>query len=375
MDFLPVGKPTCYRLVAFALRFAAIIFAPACPQPPMNQWVTFDRSDFLIYLLNYPGVITINYIIFGPIYFQDKSLLIESTLLINGCGAIIFVTLTTWMKYMRFRYGAPDQFNLRLLYSMLMYMAVEMSMILLLFWVYDRLGYPYKPETIPWVLLIGLAFNVISAGSHESIYTYNQLRESTRREYQLKQLYMQQQMDVLKQQVNPHFLFNSLNSLLTLIGEDPRKAEVFTEEMSSVYRYVLRANEQNLTTLDVELEFIQSYAHLLRTRYGTGFELLIRVDAGFRSYQLPPLTLQLLVENAVKHNVVLTGKPLTITIQTDNLANLHVQNNVQKKKQGVVSNGVGLANILAKYEMLGQPKPFVRETGGHFIVALPLIPA
>ncbi len=346
----------------------------------MKQWATFDRSDFLIYLLNYPAVVIINYIIFGPVYFQDKSLLLKATLLINGWGAVNFVILTTWMKYMRFRYGAPDQFNQRLLYSMLMYVAVEISIILLLFWLYDRFGYPYKPETIPWVLMIGLVTNVISAGSHESIFTYNQLRESARREIELKRLHMQQQMDVLKQQVNPHFLFNSLNALLTLIGDDPRKAEVFTEEMSSVYRYVLRANrgdgpEQDLTTLDAELAFIRSYAHLLRTRYGTGFELLIRIDPGFRTYQLPPLTLQLLVENAVKHNVVLANKPLTITIQTDELANLHVQNNIQKKKQGVVSNGVGLTNILAKYELLGQPRPFVHETDCQFIVALPLIPA
>ncbi|MEZ0612029.1 sensor histidine kinase [Fibrella sp. WM1] len=341
----------------------------------MKQWAKFDRFDFLVYSLNYPAVIVANYIIFGPVYFRDRSLFIGATLIINVWGAIVFVVLTTWMKYMRFRYGSPDQFGQRLLYSMLMYVGFMMTTILLVYWMYDRLGYPYKPETIPWILMICFVTNVTSAGCHEAIFTYNQLRQSTQREYQLKQLHMQQQMDVLKQQVNPHFLFNSLNTLLTLIGEDPRKAEVFTEEMSSVYRYVLRANEQDLTNLEVELDFIYSYAHLLRTRYGAGFALHIQVDPRFRTFQLPPLTLQLLVENAVKHNVVLANKPLTITIQTDELANLHVQNNIQKKKQGVVSNGVGLTNILAKYEMLGQPRPSVREEINQFIVALPLIPA
>lgn len=341
----------------------------------MKQWVLFDRYDFLIYLLNYPAVFIANYVVFGPAYFHDRSLFLGATLITNLCGIGIFVSLTLWMKYMRFLYGGPDQFGQRLLYSMLMYVGVMMSTILAIYWIFDQLGYPYKPETIPWVLMIGFVTNVTSAGCHESIFTYNQLRESTQREYRLKQLHMQQQMDVLKQQVNPHFLFNSLNSLLTLIGEDPRQAEVFTEELSSVYRYVLRANEQDLTDLATELDFIHSYTHLLKTRYGAGFHVFIQVDPRFQTYQLPPLTLQLLVENAVKHNIVLKNKPLTVEIQTDGLANLYIRNNIQKKKQGVASNGVGLTNILAKYEVLGQPRPSVREETGQFVVALPLIPA
>ncbi|GAB3549497.1 sensor histidine kinase [Spirosoma fluminis] len=341
----------------------------------MKQWAKFDRYDVLIYLLNYPALIIANYVIFGSVYFQDRSLFVPATLIANAWGLFVFVTLTMWMKYMRFCYGAPDQFGQRLLYSMLGYVFLLMSVILVIYWTYDQLGYPYKPETIPWVLMIGFVTNVTSAGSHESIFTYNQLRESTRREYELKQLHMQQQMDVLKQQVNPHFLFNSLNSLIALISENPQQAETFAEELSSVYRYVLRANEQNLTNLDTELEFIRSYAHLLRTRYGDGFRLVTQVDKQFGRYQLPSLTLQLLVENAVKHNVVMGSRPLTVEIRTDGLANLYVRNNLQQKKQGVVSNGVGLNNIIAKYEMLGQPRPTVREEAGQFVVALPLITA
>ncbi|WP_461040553.1 sensor histidine kinase [Spirosoma harenae] len=206
-----------------------------------------------------------------------------------------------------------------------------------------------------------------------------QLLQSEQEREKLRVANMQSQLDALKQQVNPHFLFNSLNSLIALIRKNPRQAETFAEELSSVYRYVLRANrsdgpDQNLTDLATELDFIQSYAHLLQTRYGNGFELSIDVNGRFSRYQLPPLTLQLLVENAVKHNVVLTTKPLRVEIQTDELANLHVRNNLQPKKQGVISNGVGLANIMAKYEMLGQAKPSVREEAGQFVVALPLIP-
>lgn len=201
-----------------------------------------------------------------------------------------------------------------------------------------------------------------------------QLAQSEQERERLRVANMQSQLDALKQQVNPHFLFNSLNSLLALIRRNPQQAETFTEELSSVYRYVLRANEQNLIDLDAELDFIHSYTHLLQTRYGSGFAITIQVDPQYGRHQLPPLTLQLLVENAVKHNVVTAQKPLTVEIQTDGSANLHVRNNLQRKKQGVISNGVGLANILAKYEMLGQAKPSVREEAGQFVVALPLIP-
>ncbi len=342
----------------------------------MKQWANFDRYDFLIFLLNYPAVIFFNFILFGARYFRDASLFVPATLALTIWGVFIFVILTLWMKYMRFRFGAPHQFGQRLLYSMLMYVGVMIISTTGIFYlVYGILGYPYKPETILWLLIIGFVTNVISAGCHESIYTYNQLRQSTQREFTLKQLHLQQQMDVLKQQINPHFLFNSLNSLIALIDEDPRQAGTFAEELSSVYRYVLRANEQNLTDLNTELEFIHSYAHLLRTRHGIGFQLVTQVDERFGRYQLPPLTLQLLVENAVKHNVVMAKKPLLVEIQTDELANLHVRNNVQQKKQGVVSNGVGLSNIIARYEMLGQPRPTVRQEAGQFVVALPLIPA
>ncbi|MBO0952882.1 sensor histidine kinase [Fibrella forsythiae] len=339
----------------------------------MKQWVSFDRYDILIYLLNYPAVIIANYIIFGPAYVQDGPLFTTATLIINGWALVIFLTLTSWMKYMRYSYGAPDQFGQRLLYSMLMYVGVMMVVIPLIYWSYDRFGLPYKAETIPWILMIGFVTNVISAGCHEAIFTYGQLQKSTQREFDLKQLHLQRQMEVLKQQINPHFLFNSLNSLIALIGENPSQAELFAEELSSVYRYVLRANERNLTELDSELEFIHSYAHLLRTRHGAGFELITRVDPRFGRHLLPPLTLQLLIENAVKHNVVLADQPLVIEIQTDELANLHVRNNLQPKQKDVLSNGVGLSNIIARYQMLGQPLPTVRQEAGQFVVALHLI--
>ncbi|GAA4454184.1 hypothetical protein GCM10023189_20340 [Nibrella saemangeumensis] len=215
---------------------------------------------------------------------------------------------------------------------------------------------------------------------YESLFFAKESREANRRLQQaerekeaLEKANLHSQLEALKQQVNPHFLFNSLNSLISLIGENPAQAERFAEELSTVYRYLLRSNEQNLTPLATELEFIQSYYHLLQTRHGAGLNLVVQVDKQFEKYQLPPLTLQLLVENAVKHNMILAEKPLTVEITTDAANRLIVRNTLQRKNGRVVSNGVGLSNILTKYRVLGQPAPQVQEDNGQFVVTLPLV--
>jgi hypothetical protein len=211
--------------------------------------------------------------------------------------------------------------------------------------------------------------------AQNSIQYQKRLKEAEREQEKLRAATLESQLDALKQQVNPHFLFNSLNVLDSLIEDDPKQARVFLEELSTVYRYLLRSNEQHLTDLSTELDFIQSYFHLLKTRHGEGVRLAIAVDDRFQGYQLPPLTLQLLVENAVKHNIVLPEQPLCIAISTDGQSQLQVRNNLQRKTLRVASNSVGLTNILTKYQMLNQPAPTIHEADGQFVVTLPLIAA
>lgn len=182
------------------------------------------------------------------------------------------------------------------------------------------------------------------------------------------------QMMALQAQLNPHFLFNSLNSLSSLIADEPAKAERFVDEMSSVYRYLLRTNDYELTTLQTELAFIDSYYHLLKTRYGAGIDLDKHIAKEFLQYKLPPLTLQLLLENAVKHNVVSAEQPLRISMSTNADGWLTVRNTLQRRTGNRVnSTQKGLLNILTKYQLLGQAAPTVGETGEEFFVSLPLI--
>lgn len=135
-------------------------------------------------------------------------------------------------------------------------------------------------------------------------------------------------MTSLKVQINPHFLFNSLGSLSSLIEEDPKKAQEFLEQMSAVYRYLLQANEKHVTTLQEEMEFITSYSNMLKTRFAEGLQLMVEIDKAYTKYLLPPLTIQILLENAVKHNSALPTKPLQVKIFTDDVQNLVLQNNL-----------------------------------------------
>ncbi|GAB4014254.1 histidine kinase [Spirosoma sp. KCTC 42546] len=181
------------------------------------------------------------------------------------------------------------------------------------------------------------------------------------------------QMRALQSQINPHFLFNGLNTLSSLIDESPTQAGEFVDELSNVYRYLLRSNENELTTLRIELRFINSYFHLLRTRFGRSVSLEVAVDEAYMETLLPPLTLQLLVENAVKHNVVLSQSPLRIRIRSTDTQQLVVENSLQRKTLRVESNGVGLSNISVKYRLLNQPAPIIEEWDGWFQVTLPLL--
>jgi hypothetical protein len=184
------------------------------------------------------------------------------------------------------------------------------------------------------------------------------------------------QMRALQAQLSPHFLFNSLNSLSSLIADEPTKAERFVDELSNVYRYLLQATDQELIPLAAEIKFINSYYHLLKTRYDQGINLEINIDDSDKTCLIPPLTLQLLIENAVKHNIVSASNPLVIQIFTDNDGFLIVRNNLQRKRVNrLMSTKKGLQNIKLKFQLLNQPAIYISEADKLFNVAVPLIPS
>jgi len=236
------------------------------------------------------------------------------------------------------------------------------------------LGTPVSNKVVTvGICLADLAGILLVVTAYEAFYLLGKWQESQLSYEHRRRAGLQSQLQSLKNQINPHFLFNTLNSLSSLIIESPRHAEVFVDELAKVYRYLLQANASELAPLAAELAFIQSYYHLLRTRYGEGLELYIAVADDFLPYQLPPLTLQMLVENAVKHNVILPSRRLRIAIVTTPQGRLCVRNNLQPRATRPTSNHVGLANIAARYQLLAQTALVVDDADGQFTVTLPLL--
>lgn len=233
--------------------------------------------------------------------------------------------------------------------------------------------YDFGWKTVLLNLTQSAVTTIFILGLTEAFYQNEQLHRSEKEREELQRFHLHAQYDSLKQQLSPHFLFNSLNSLSSLIAIDPPRAEKFVEELSQVYRYLLQSNQNELTTLRRELDFIQSYLHLLQTRFGEGLKVTMEVSEAAKRCLIPPLTLQLLVENAVKHNEASAAHPLRLSIASQNDERLLVSNNLQRRSITVPSEKVGLANIIARYRLLNHPYVEVRETEGEFGVVLPLI--
>ncbi|TAG23767.1 MAG: histidine kinase [Cytophagia bacterium] len=201
-----------------------------------------------------------------------------------------------------------------------------------------------------------------------------QLRKSQMEAEQLKKASVQAELQAIRNQVNPHFLFNNLSVLAALIPKDTNASVDFVQQFSKVYRYVLVSHEKELVTLDEELHFIDAYLFLLEKRFGAALRANINVSAQARKKKLVPVALQMLIENAVKHNIVSERRPLYLTIKDIDSQVLVVQNNLQRRLHDEeLSTGIGLSNILQRYAFLGGQTPEVQQTNTDFIVKLPLL--
>ena len=277
--------------------------------------------------------------------------------------------------YWRRKYPALSQSRSRIISQFLGCMLVTILIRYINVWFYDKTffwGYMFPPEGYLYSIFVGLLYVIIVAGIYESLYYFHKWKQLFSEAEALKRENLQTQLDSLKAQINPHFLFNNLGSLSSLIMENQERAVDFVNELSSVYRYLLQANEKNLTSLKSELDFLRDYFHLLKTRFGEGIVLSIEIEERYFSSLLPPLTLQLLVENAVKHNAVLPSKPLSIRVYAKD-DQLVVSNNLQKKNGAVISNKLGLRTIISKYRLMNTEAVMVNDNGSSFTVTLPLI--
>lgn len=179
------------------------------------------------------------------------------------------------------------------------------------------------------------------------------------------------QFEMLKNQINPHFLFNSFNTLAALIPDDPKKAEDFTEKLSGFFREILSAQDHETNSLQRELELAEDFIFLQQSRYGDNLKYSVQIDSSKFGCQLPTLALQILLENAVKHNQISSNTPLFVRVYTED-NNLVVSNNLQLRSPKPESTGLGLSNLFNRFEILMGKIPEVNTQDGNFNVILPL---
>ncbi len=338
-------------------------------KPTKLQTYSFIASMPLIDFL-------LNYILYDQRIFSDIRIWLLSFPLIFIIGIGSWRTHVMISNFTKNQYPELHQTRIRLLIMALCiipFMSLSVSVIFLLYAKLGILGYRFFTADFKAGLLVGFAVNLIFETLFEADYMLEKYKESVQEKETFRQLSVAQEFDALKSQVNPHFLFNCFNTLSSLISEDKQKAETFLNELSKVYRYLLRNNENGLSTVENEIRFIESYYQLLQTRHGEAVHLNVQVDKRYLPYLLPSLSLQLLVENVVKHNVLSRSDPQAIDIFTTAGNKLVINNNVRKRTVKAPSNRVGLENIKAKYILLKQPGFQVMEDDRNFTVVLPLI--
>ncbi|MBC7849831.1 MAG: histidine kinase [Chitinophagaceae bacterium] len=338
----------------------------------------YSGKDYVVLILFIvPFTVAMNGVIFGHAYFSKWTMFVLATVITGIAFAIDFVLCGSVAVLLKKRFPLESQVSVRFSFMIVAFIIITGLFLLLLFRGYETIdfyGYTFNEKGFIWAYVcMGIA-NIFLTFLHEGIARYRDWSLNLRETEELRKAYKQSQLQGLKSQVNPHFLFNSLNSLSSLISEDEDRAEKFLDEMSKVYRYMLRTDDEQMVTLGTELKFIESYIHVLKARYGDGLEVKVSVNDADKQLMMPPLTLQILVENAFSQNMISKSSPLKICIASDDGRSVIVRNNIQPK---VVTETMDfeaeLDNLIRKYQLLNKPLVVADDGATQRTIRLPLI--
>jgi len=324
-----------------------------------------------------PFTLMLNSVIFGSLYFLDWQLFALATI-ITGVGVCIDFILCGFVAVlMKKRFPLEKDVGRKLVFMILSFWLFTTLFLYLLFRGYEWIrlyGYSFNESAFIWSCIAFGIVNVFLTFLMEGVAGYESWKDSMDETEKLSKAYNQSRLLGLKSQVNPHFLFNSLNSLSSLISEDEQGAEKFLDEMSKVYRYMLRHEVDQLVTLETELKFVDSYYYLLRVRYGDALQIVNAVHENDKFHDIPPLTLQVIIENSFTLNALNKNAPLQIFIQSNGTGVLEIRNSIQPK---IITDNInyeaGLDNLVNKYYLLTHHPLTISETKTERCISIPLI--
>ncbi len=291
---------------------------------------------------------------------------VSSTPIWLGCRAIVFYL---WNKYPW--HTKPFKHLIIEIIGLTLYTLIAGFIIHLITNAIFKNPFSYEVTTVSVALSIAVTFFITSI--HEGLFFFNRWSETRITSEKLEKENIQSQYEVLKNQINPHFLFNNLNTLIGLIEENPQSAVDYVQTVAGFYREIINLRNKDVISLSEEISMVKSYLSLVEKRYGTNLQVEITLADNLMETYIAPLTMQMLVENAIKHNIISRDKPLTIEVFNSAFNFLAVRNNLQPRENDEPSSKFGLQNIARRYSFLSEKKVEIIETKTSFMVLIPIL--
>ncbi|MGF1585521.1 MAG: sensor histidine kinase [Bacteroidales bacterium] len=331
-------------------------------------------KDLKLILIGIPVVAAIGLLLFGTKYIQEN----ELTLLISIISSILTTTII-WLGVRRIVIYLWDKHPWELnplrhlvieVFSILGYTAFAGTLI-------SGLWYIFKPEIVDFDrfginFLFTLLITFFITSLHEGWFFFQQWKKTLVKSEKLAKENIHSQFDTLKSQISPHFLFNSMNTLVNLIEEDQKLAVEYVQRSADYYRNILNLKDKDVIPLADELRLIEDYYFLQKKRFGDNLTLKLNIPGELETTVVAPLAIQMLFENAVKHNIISRDKPLNISISSENDF-IVVENNLQPREKDADSNGIGLQNIANRYRYLSSREVNVTSSTDRFEVRVPVL--
>ena len=333
----------------------------------------YYRSEkfWIEWLTVVPLAIALGFYFYGSSFYSSLESFLSRTLILVIIGTIISVLNHLVRFYALYYFHKLNQWTVRITLSLIAYLIVSLGISLLAFKLFSFFPFLVVTEEKKNIsLLVTIFITIIGAILYEANTYYHQWKSAIAEEEQLEKLNLESQFQSLQGQLNPHFLFNSFNALQSLVDQSPVQAKAFIQELARVYRYVLDKKDAMVVPCGDEITFIKSFLYLNHIRFGDSLQASIELDncTGY----LPPLTLQLLVENAIKHNVISKSKPLHIRIYQEGNA-IVVSNNLQLREDTPPESGIGHQNLLARYALLSATAPQFYVRDQNYVAIVPII--
>jgi len=323
-----------------------------------------------------PYIIFLNMLVFGSCIFGSVALFAKSFFYTGVFMFLVYFLFGLVAILIQKRFSTAGELFKRIAIMLPVFYLMNCIAISALFYLHDKLKLlPCSPKAdmLLWSIVYGCLMSTIITFINEGVANWEAWKASITETEKIKNVYQRSKVLGLKGQINPHFLFNCFNTLSGLIQEDESKAEIFLDEMTKVHRYLLRSDDELLVSLDMEIKFAASYLYLAKERFGDAINTFITIEPDAMESRLPPLSMQVILENIIYTNALSKTNPLSISISSTADNELMVVNTLHEKI--VVQNyevDDGLDNLLNKYRILNARNIVIDEKEGKRILLLPL---